>query len=130
MNSKDLKEITQFAAIVIITLAITWFLHSQALAHYFQVEKHGLVKSYVFNVIFTISAYSLLVYLKENYASSIGFIFIATGFLKFIFFFVMFYPIYTLDNKISRIEFSEFFIPYLLCLGLEVYFLIKTVLKD
>jgi len=130
MNKTDKKDILSFSIIVIAALAVSYFIHSEALKNYFQLSAESLPKAYIFNGLYAIGAFILLVFLKKKHESSFGFIFIGTGFLKFIFFFVAFYPTYTLDGSISRAEFFEFFTPYLLCLFLEVYFLIKILMRE
>lgn len=56
-----------------------------------------------------------------------GFIFLAGSGLKFLVFFLVFYPVYKADGTMNTVEFATFFIPYSLCLVLEVYYLSKQL---
>jgi hypothetical protein len=59
-----------------------------------------------------------------NYA---GFIFMAGSAVKFLIFFIVFYPYYQLDGSMQTTEFTAFFIPYAICLTLEVAYLSKQL---
>ena len=56
-----------------------------------------------------------------------GFIFFAGSLLKFVVFFLVFYPSYSEDGGMQTIEFTTFFVPYAICLILEVYYLAKQL---
>ena len=47
--------------------------------------------------------------------------------LKFLLFFLLFYPSYKADGNMSTLEFISFFIPYAICLILEVSYLSKEL---
>lgn len=56
-----------------------------------------------------------------------GFIFMAGSALKFIVFFIFFYPDFKSDNHMATVEFASFFVPYAVCLTLEVTYLSKQL---
>lgn len=56
-----------------------------------------------------------------------GFIFLAGSGLKFLVFFIVFYPVYNQDGAMETIEFITFFAPYAVCLILEVFYLSKQL---
>ena len=62
---------------------------------------------------------AVLYILKRKLKDQLGFVFMAASMFKFVFFFLLFYPIYTSDNHMSRYEFFTFFIPYMICLIVE-----------
>lgn len=64
--------------------------------------------------------------LKKNGVQA-GFIFMAGSAVKFIVFFSVFYPFYKADNEMRTSEFTAFFIPYAICLILEVAYLSKQL---
>ncbi len=64
--------------------------------------------------------------LKKNGVHT-GFIFMAGSGVKFIIFFSIFYPFYNRDNLLQTTEFGAFFIPYAVCLILEVAYLSKQL---
>lgn len=61
---------------------------------------------------------------KSSYS---GFIFMAGSGLKFLVFFLLFYPVYKSDGMMETTEFTSFFIPYGVCLTLEVIYLSKQL---
>ena len=64
--------------------------------------------------------------LNKNSAQA-GFVFMAGSALKFLVFFLVFYPIYKADNEMQGVEFATFFIPYAICLITEVIYLSKQL---
>ena len=47
--------------------------------------------------------------------------------LKFVVFFILFYPEYQRDGTMQTSEFTAFFVPYALCLVIEVFYLSKQL---
>jgi len=88
-----------------------------------------ILGAYVFNYVMTLSIYFLLHKKSKTQTEQLGFLFMAGSFLKFIFFFLLFYNTYKADGKIDRQEFLAFFIPYLVCLFLETFTLAKRLNK-
>jgi F0F1-type ATP synthase assembly protein I len=64
--------------------------------------------------------------LNKNSAQA-GFVFMAGSALKFLIFFLVFYPTYKEDDNMKTIEFIAFFIPYSICLITEVIYLSKQL---
>jgi hypothetical protein len=60
-------------------------------------------------------------------SSQAGFIFMGGSFLKFLLFFIFFYPSFKADDNMATVEFMSFFIPYAICLTLEVLYLSKEL---
>ena len=56
-----------------------------------------------------------------------GFVFMAGSALKFLIFFLVFYPSFKEDGNMETIEFIAFFIPYATCLIAEVVYLSKQL---
>lgn len=86
-----------------------------------------IITSYLINYVL---AALLLLIVKLNIkkeSSNTAFIFLAISGLKFIVFFVEFYPYYQEDGIMQRIEFAAFFVPYATCLILEVFYLSKQL---
>ena len=86
-----------------------------------------IVLSYGVN--FILAAIVLMVIEKtmHNKSSQAGFIFMAGSGLKFLVFFIVFYPSYRADGKMQTIEFTTFFIPYALSLFADVLYLSKQL---
>ena len=86
-----------------------------------------IVLAYILNYLLALSIYSLLYFLRFKLKNQLGFLFMTGSFWKFIVFFVFFYPSYKSDGSINNLEFSSFFIPYLICLIIETYTLIQLL---
>ncbi len=113
-----------------IVLVVVFALHLSML-YYLKLPlfDHKIIGAYLFNYILTLSVYFLLHKKSKTQQEQLGFLFMAGSFLKFIFFFLLFYGSYKADGKIERIEFLTFFTPYLVCLFLETYTLSKMLNK-
>jgi FtsH-binding integral membrane protein len=117
-----------FLLLLGVLLSISFGLHLLAL-HFTENDLFGnqIILSYVVN--FILAAIVLVVVektLNKNSAQA-GFVFMAGSGLKFLVFFLVFYPIYNEDSKMQSIEFTAFFIPYAICLITEVIYLSKQL---
>lgn len=86
-----------------------------------------IVLSYVVN--YTLAA-TILVFIQSRFnkkSAHTGFIFLGGSGLKFLIFFLVFYPFYREDETMSTFEFAAFFVPYATCLILEVAYLSKQL---
>lgn len=109
-------------------LALVYFLQTNLFDINWQ--SFSINKSYIVNFILASLVYVLILRVKEKKPHLTGFVFMAASFCKFLVFFLAFYPDYHLDGGISKIEFSTFFIPYIVSLFIEVAFLIKVLQGD
>ena len=114
------KELILKTITVAIVACITFF------PHYFinvkidsPIDLYQLLYSYSINVLLAIGVIMLLYFLRRKLKDQLGFVFMLGSMLKFVFFFLLFYPEYTLDGNLSRYEFFTFFIPYVICLITE-----------
>ncbi len=89
--------------------------------------ENKIILSYIINYILAIAIYSLLYKLRIKYLDLLGFIYMAGSFLKFIFFFLIFYPGYRENGSMDVLEATSFMTPYVLCLFFETFFLIKLL---
>ncbi len=113
-----------------ILLGIVFFIHLGALrALSLPIFDHRIVLCYLVNFALIIIVFGLLYLFKEKYKSQLGFLFLAGSFLKFIIFFIVFYPFFKMDNHISNLEFAAFFVPYSIGLILETISLSKWLNK-
>ncbi len=81
--------------------------------------------AYVVNALLAAFIFIAVYRFRETLKYYIGYLFMAGSFLKFLVFFLFFYPTYTADGKIDKLEFAAFFIPYLISLVIETYFMAK-----
>ncbi len=89
-----------------------------------------LFLSYSVNFLLAAGIFLFLFSVRKKYRNQIGFIYMGGSLLKFLVFFLLFYPGYRLDGIVTRTEFAAFFIPYLFCLIFETVFTAKLLLKE
>ncbi|WP_157208647.1 hypothetical protein [Mariniflexile maritimum] len=83
------------------------------------VLKSQIILAYVINTILAIAIMCALFAFRKKFKDLLGFVFMMGSFVKFAFFFVVFYPTYHSDGIITRQEFLSFFVPYVICLIAE-----------
>ena len=88
-----------------------------------------ILLAYSINYILAVAIYGTLYLLQEKMTSQLGFLYMGGSLLKFLFFFILFYPSYKLDGEMSNAEFAAFFIPYAISLILETSGIIKFLKK-
>ena len=115
-----------FTIKAIVVLTVAFCIHITAL-NFLKIPlfENKIILSYIINLVLVIGIFGILYLLKEKYKSQLGFLFLAGSLLKFAIFFIVFSPIYKMDNHISKLEFAAFFIPYILGLVLETFSLSK-----
>ncbi|MDT0555546.1 DUF6168 family protein [Patiriisocius hiemis] len=89
--------------------------------------EHKIVLAYGIN--YALAAIILFLVSKNlnKGSAQAGFLFLLGSALKFLVFFLVFNPSYKEDGDMSTAEFATFFVPYFVCLLLEVYFLSKEL---
>lgn len=86
-----------------------------------------MVQAYLLNVFLAVVIFTVLYLFRVKWKDQIGFLFLGGSMLKFVFFFIFFYPVYKGDGQMETMEFISFFIPYLVCLLLETLFTAKML---
>jgi hypothetical protein len=86
-----------------------------------------IVLSYTLNFVLAILLLMVLQNSVNKKSTNTGFIFMAASGVKFVVFFLVFYPSYNADDVMQTSEFAAFFLPYAVCLILEVLFLSKQL---
>ncbi len=124
------NPITLFLLILIPLLGASFLLHIIILQNN-GLPKYGdkIVLSYIINFLLASIIYIGLYIFRNKIKTQIGFIFMAGSFLKFIVFFILFYPSYKADGNITTSEFASFFMPYAICLVVETVFTAKMLQK-
>lgn len=125
-----LKAILKFSSFLVAILSVIFALHILVL---YMLElslfADRIVTSYFVNIILAVIIYAVMLLLKEKYLNQLGFIFMFGSFFKFIVFFIVLYPFYKADGMITKMEFTSFFIPYVVCLIIEISSLSKWLNK-
>lgn len=121
----------QFLTFLFLLLILVFFIHL------FILEKNNvpplqnnIILSYTINFALAIVILLMVNKTLNKNSSYTGFIFMAGSALKFLVFFLLFYPSYKKDGTIQILEFTAFFIPYSICLITEVIFLTKQLNKQ
>lgn len=124
------NPIIQFLVITLLCLCLVFFLHSAILRNNgFPPYGNQLVLSYLVNGMLAISIFVSIYIFRRKLKNQIGFLFMGGSFLKFIFFFIVFYPGFKADGEMSRLEFAAFFVPYGISLAIETIFTAQLLKK-
>ena len=123
-----IKPIIGFSIRLVIAISVVFGIHFIILSYLnVSIYKNLIIPSYIANVVMAIIIYGALFKLRIKYLDILGFIFMAGSFLKFAVFFIFFNPSFKADGNVSSIEATSFLIPYLACLTIETYFLIRLL---
>lgn len=122
------KVFIRLIFILLIGLGVVFSLHLTIL--YFlklPLFDNAIMLAYGLNLLLAIFIFGMIFKLKKSYKEQLGFVFMLGSLLKFLVFFVVFFPGYKADGDITRVEVATFFVPYVTCLVLEFPDLIKLV---
>jgi hypothetical protein len=125
------KQIVDFCLKLAVALSIIFGIHI-AILFFLKIYIFGnlMIPSYFVNYFLAAAIYILLIKLKKKYSHLLGFVFMIGSFLKFLVFFIFFYPIFKLDGTITTVETTSFLVPYFSCLIVETYYLIKLLNRE
>ena len=88
-----------------------------------------IIESYLVNALLAYISFIILFFSTKKYVSSLGFIFMIISIGKFLIFYILFKPYYSLNQNVDLEEFLTIMIPYSISLFTEIYALSK-ILKD
>lgn len=124
------STVLRFLVFLIALLGLAFVTHIFLLKNSsYPIYNDKIVLSYLTNAILAATIFISLYRYKKKLRNYIGFLFMFGSFVKFIVFFVMFYPDYKADGNISKLEFAAFFVPYAISLVLETVFTAKMLQK-
>ena len=125
-----MQSFSKFSLTLIFVLSIVFGIHI------FVLYKLGsplfdnrIIAAYLVNCFLALVIYLTLFLLKNKMSEQIGFLYMGGSFVKFLFFFIFFYPYYKLDGGLDSLEFAAFFVPYLISLILETLGVIEFLKK-
>lgn len=122
------KIIVNFFLHLTIALVVVFILHTLILSYFEKpVFANKIILAYFLNFIVAITIFLTLYFLRNRFKDQLGFLFLAGSFLKFLVFFIFFYPSYINDGSTSKLEFFAFFTPYVISLITETLALIKLL---
>ena len=109
-------------------LVISFFIHYTVLKNLsISLSSSKLIEAYLINGLLVILFLIIIKIFLQKIKTNLGFIFIAFSLLKFVLFFIFINPTYKLDNTTTIVEFTSFFIPYSICIIIEILFLAKLL---
>lgn len=79
-----------------------------------------IILAYTFNYIIACLTYIVLYKFRVSHTEMMGYFFLGGSTIKFLLFFIFFNPYYKLDGEVSQLEFTTFFIPYGICMIIEI----------
>lgn len=121
---------SKFALLLFAILAVVFGIHVFILTQLgHPVFENLIVEAYLLNYGLAIGIYLTLFLLKRKMSTQMGFLYMAGSFLKFLFFFIFFYPSYKLDGSLDTYEFAAFFTPYVISLIFETLGVIDFLKK-
>lgn len=121
-------KINRFAISLAVILLVFFGLHIwvlQELDKIFTISKIGIC--YTINFIIALAIFKLFSIFINKKSELLGFIFLIGSLFKFIIYFAILRPIIQNNGSLTKIEFSFFFLPYAICLILEIFYLVKAI---
>ena len=125
-----MQSFSKFSLTLIFVLSIVFGIHI------FVLYKLGsplfdnrIIAAYLVNCSLALVIYLTLFLLKNKMSEQIGFLYMGGSFVKFLIFFIFFYPYYKIDGGLDSLEFAAFFVPYLISLILETLGVIEFLKK-
>jgi len=124
----DKGVIPRFLIVMSSTLTIGFFLHHYLLSSILAIpEISWAIRGYAINGGLATAIFLGLLLFGKKGINNLGYIFVFASTIKLIFFFIVFRPHFNIDDVITKPEFFSFFIPYLLALVVEVFFLVQVL---
>ena len=121
----------RYASILFFWCVVVFGLHVGALYYLqFPLLANKIVWAYLVNFLLATAIMGVVLHPPSRFKDNAGFLFMFGGLIKFIFFFIFFYPSFLQDGNISRAEFFAFFAPYATCLFVNTKLLIHKLSKD
>lgn len=125
-----MHSFAKFSLTLISVLAVFFGIHIFVLS---QLElplfDNRIIAAYLVNCLLALVIYLSLFLLKNKMPEQLGFLYMGGSFIKFLFFFIFFYPFYKLDGGLDSYEFAAFFVPYVISLILETFGVIQFLKK-
>ena len=122
------RQLKVFGIKLFISLSIVFGIHS-AILYFLDISlfQNLLIPSYITNYFLALLIFFILLKLKKKYLDLLGFVFMGGSFVKFGVYFIFFNPVFKQNGSVSSEEATAFLTPYLLCLIVETFYLIKLL---
>ena len=125
-----MRPLFKFSTGLIIVLLLVFVIHILVLKQ-LDLPAFGnrVIEAYAINGALAILIYVSLYHLKNKMAEQLGFLYMGGSFIKFLVFFIFFYPFYKQDGGVDSLEFAAFFVPYDISLIFETFGVIEFLKK-
>ena len=121
-----LRQLLTFSMLLLFCAAAAYLLHSFIISHHFPEASRELLNfSYKFNFGITFLFTSSIIIASQRLKDQLGFIFLGSSFVKLAIFLVL---VKTSDFEIDKSDFLHFFVPYAICVVLEIIY-VSRILK-
>lgn len=118
----------QAPILLLLTMLLSFGLHAGLVLNFGgSINDHLLWQAYLFNLLAAEIILAVMLKIAAKQKDHLGFIFMGGSLLKFLFFFLFFYPDYKADGDISTVEFAAFFVPYIIALSFKSFLLLKSL---
>jgi len=124
MKIKNYSKYLLFLFLLFLTYVIQLKISEK---YHINAKEKLIAAGYLINGSLVLLFFLFLDFFKNKYKDQIGFIFMTSGLLKFILFFIFLYPTYKQDGVLSAAEMITFFIPYTISLIYESLTIIKIL---
>lgn len=120
-----LQHLFKFSMLLLVFAGMSYVIHISVYNYLFPDGEHDLVNfAYKFNIGITFLFTTTIIFASDRLKEQLGFIFLASGFIKLgIFIFL----IKTSDFPMDKSVFLHFFIPYVVCVIVEIFYVIKIL---
>lgn len=122
------KMVLRFLLVTLMSLVFAFVIHWYSLLSVdFIYDSYQLIFPYVLNYIMAFVIFLLIVKVQKINTDIVGYVFLFGSMFKFLVYFTIIHPVLKTDGVLEKAKFFFFFIPYAICLILEVLYLIKIL---
>ena len=122
------KPIIGFCVKLLLFLGVVFALHITLLSLLsLPLFNNYILASYIVNYVLAVAIYITLYKLRIKYLDLLGFVFMGGSFLKFAVYFIFFNSTFKENGNVSFDQAMSFLVPYLTCLVIETFYLIKLL---
>lgn len=113
-------KIFKLGMVLLAILLGGWFLHQQFLTLVAGIDQKILIAAYGINYVLGMGIFMAVLFVHRHHPMIAGYVFLTGSGIKFLVFFLFFYPFFMNDGDLSREEFAIFFVPYIATLTTTV----------
>lgn len=128
MQKTTIKVISQFSflllGLLLISITAQLFIYNY---RGFPLLDGYIIPSYIFNFLYALATFILLLIAHRKKSNQIGFIYMGLSLTKLIIFMAVFRTIFHFDGDMDNFETLGFLIPYLICLFTETIYLVRLL---